>query len=103
MYRFIGSEAEITGVATLRTFGALIHLEDEAAKELISGNVAIVPESDFDAAGFTAAEMNAYSNPGSHGDAKPEFLAKKQALIMRLFELREPVASGQFPISAGGK
>jgi hypothetical protein len=100
-YRFIGTEAEIAGQRTLKHFGQSVELPDDVAAGLIlgagaeqghAGAVALLPDGDFKALGFTKEELQYFGSPGAQfGDKAKEFLEKKKAAVEALHSYRESI------------
>jgi hypothetical protein len=109
--RFLGIEADIVGHGRkLQRFGQAIELPEALAKELIlgggraqgwAGATAMLPEAEFDAIGFTEAQLKYFGLPASwNSDVKinkdtilsvAEFLEKKKDALMALHGYREKI------------
>lgn len=88
IYRFLGSESEIHGVAKLTRVGQSIQLEASVAREAITGGCSLLPEVEFDALGFTDEELREFGGTYGRAAAPPEFIAKLRAGWVRVAELR---------------
>jgi hypothetical protein len=95
-YRFLGTEAEIAGRAIQR-LGQEVELPEDVARDLVvgagaetgwAGAIALLPAEQFDAIGFTPAELQKYAYPGPRQNATAEFRAKWQAAMVAVHEYR---------------
>lgn len=101
-FRFIGSEATIEGHKVTK-FGEAIELSDGSGVAAIRGNSPIVPDSEFQACGFTAEELSEYAYPGPRGECSAEFGRKWFAARLALHEIRERLKAGGPLVVAGGE
>lgn len=82
IYRFIGTNTVIEGeevAVRLGLFGQAVELPEDVARAC-----PVLIAADFDGIGFTDDELARYAQPGSHADAPPEFLEKKQRALALL-------------------
>ncbi len=95
-FRFIGNTCAIGDIAGLREFGEAVDLDAKLAAQIIAHprGAALLPEYAFEKIGFTTEEMSEFATPGSHADAPDSFLAKKNAALIALHELRAHLAAG---------
>jgi hypothetical protein len=98
IYRFIGDCAEIYNPAyQFRRFGQKADLDDALAKHVVSQGVQLIPEAEFEAIGFTDAELAKYPSAISHMNATDEFKRKKATAMVALAEYRQSLAA---PVAA---
>lgn len=106
IYRFLGTECEITGLARLREFGASVELPEDLACGLIAPpdnpdkGTPLLPAAEFDAIGFTPDELRRYQWPATHADAPEEFHEKKRAALDALHKFRLRLVAGG-PMTGG--
>jgi hypothetical protein len=82
MYRFIGTNTVIDfpdGPVHLTHFGQAVDLPLDIARA-----VPVLKEEAFAEIFWDEEEVARYAEPGSHPDAPPEFLARKQRALARL-------------------
>lgn len=82
-YRFLGFDSDV-GEHALRLFGQRVEMDDDLATEAVAGGCALLPEADFAACGFTASELAAHQNIGTHAEASQEFRDKKHRALLML-------------------
>lgn len=97
-YRFLGTHSD-AGPIALRFFGQQIQMDDATAKDAVLGGCAIIPESDFQACGFTAEELRAYANPGPRSAAPSEFQSKVKAALVKHHDWRTMLESTEEEVS----
>ncbi len=106
IYRHVGLETNIFGYRKLERFGQSIDLPDDVAKGIIlgagavqghAGASALLPDAEFQAVGFTDAELRYFATPASWAsdvnlkDGKlyvADFMTKKQAALEALHAYR---------------
>jgi hypothetical protein len=88
-YRFLGTTpADVHGYPTLRRVGESVQLPTELYEDAaIRGNMALLPDADFQQIGFTDEEL-ARPDPSNAG-----FLGKLRLGWLRLHELRSQAAT----------
>jgi hypothetical protein len=95
-FRFIGTEAEISG-SKLTSLGQPVEMDTAEANVIIlgggigqgfAGAIALLPEEQFAEVGFTEAEIAKYAYPGARINAPEEFTAKYRAALIALHEYR---------------
>lgn len=100
-YRFLGTMSTIGDIG-LNEYGQKVELEPEHAF-VVMQRVALLEDSEFKKIGMSEQELLDYKYVGSHEEATDEFKAKKQAALMKYFELRDAVIAPADPKSTGGK
>jgi len=80
---FLGALSEVLGAGIkLTRFGQRIELPPELADETKRhGGLPCIPAEQFDALGFTEAELKQFGVADSHAQAPAEFLAKKRQAL----------------------
>jgi len=105
IYRFVGDCADIWNPNfQFRRFGQKAELDDVIVKHAVSQGVQLIPEAEFDAIGFTDAELAKFPSAISHMAAPDEFKRKKATALVALAEYRAslapPTAAAAVPAAA---
>jgi hypothetical protein len=95
-FRYCGGGMEV-GERKYQKFGEPVDFALSLAAEIILGGGSIVPAKDPAWKEFTEQELSLYSNPLSHGEANPSFLAKKKRVQLVCHELRMRLEAGETP------
>lgn len=94
IFRFLGTQAVVAGVAELKTLGQSVELEPDFANELIAGGLALLPDEEFAELGFSAEELKRYGDAFARAAAPAEFGAKLRAGWVRVAEIRAELEGG---------
>ncbi len=90
-FRFIGTEADIGGIA-LKRFGQTFELPEGELSAVFGDRGALaLPEAEFDSIGFTDDELKRFAHPAAQNSGMPgatEFREKKADAVARLMALR---------------
>jgi len=100
IFRFIGTEGQIAG-RKLTRFGEVVELSEADATAAICGNFPVIPDAEFQACGFTDAELSEYAYPGPRTECSEDFAAKWKAARVALHEIRERLKSGGQLVAGG--
>lgn len=99
-YCFLGTYASIAGAQpdTVTSFGERFQLPDENVAPALRASVQFIPEVMMPA--FTPAELREFFAIPLHGEAPPEFLAKRKAAWDALHDWRESILNPKAPAPA---
>lgn len=93
-YRFIGTTAQIAGVADLKTLGQSVELSEDLFRDAVLGGCPLLPAEEFDALGFTAEELKRYGDAYGREHAPAEFFDKLRAGWVRAAKIRADFEGG---------
>lgn len=85
---FCGSQSVIGGVVELKAFGQRVDLEEGIARDAIIGGCPLLPVEEFDAIGFTDAELKRFGDVHARAAAPAEFVEKARLAWGRVAEIR---------------
>lgn len=88
---FLGGVSEVIGAGIkLTRFGQRVELPPEIAEETKHPRgLPCIPAADFDAIGFSDAELKQWGVAATHENAPPEFIEKKRTALAILNDIRE--------------
>lgn len=85
---FCGSQSVIGGVVELKAFGQRVELEESIARDAIVGGCSLLPAEEFDAIGFTDAELKRFGDVHARASAPAEFVDKMRLAWGRVADMR---------------
>jgi len=91
-YRFVGIEAEISGVARMDRYGQEVELEDGMEAEAAAA--LLLPEEQFLEI-FEAVDVEPYQMVACHDDAPAEFQSAKHQASIAVAEFKQKTKGGR--------
>jgi hypothetical protein len=98
-YRFVGDHVDLFSPSiALRRFGQKVELDDALAKHAALGGAQLIPEAEFDAIGFTDAELLKYPSAISHMKAPEDFKRRKKVALIALYDFVKTLKTPPAPV-----
>lgn len=94
IYNFLGTSAQIAGVADLKTLGQKVELSETLYRDVILGGCSLLAAEEFAALEFTADELKRYGDAYGRDNAPAEFFDKLRAGWARVAEIRAEFEGG---------